>query len=38
MYLEDERRERIVVIVCEKRETIKKKIRKIDILMKCNVK
>ena len=25
MYLEDERRERIVVIVCEKRETIKKK-------------
>ena len=37
IYLENERREWMVVVVCEKRETIKKK-RKIDILMKCSAK
>ena len=35
IYLENERRDWMVVVVCEKRETIKKKI---DILMKCSAK
>ena len=35
IYLENERRDWMVVVVCEKRETIKKKI---DILMKCGAK
>ena len=34
MYFDDERREWMVIVVCEKRETIKK----IDISMKYNIK
>ena len=37
MYLNNRGREWMVVIMCEERETIKK-IKKIDILIKCSIK
>ena len=38
IYSEDEGREGMIVVVCEERETIKKRKRKIDILIKCSIK
>ena len=35
--MKKEKKKRIVVIVCEERETIKKS-RKFDILMRCSIK
>ena len=37
-YPKEEEQKCMVVIMCEEKETITKKLRKSDILMKCNIK